>query len=376
MKIVSISFLFNKDMSYQENYLIRQNLLDGHSVVEISDTYTFVDGKITFTPPEDNLLEDGLRLIRLRYKNFFNQFVANKMKSLIGLYETLEETNPDLIIIHDLCGFYVNDLIRYKRNHDSVRLIGVLHCSLVNSGQNFFSLNILHKKIYKRLVNKIFPYLEKTFCIGIDELDMAVSVYGLPKNQLEFLTLGGCILSDSEYETRREKYRKIVNLQGDKLLILVSGKMSKKKRVIELLRAFKKSTLDCKLIIIGKFEEDINSDALQLISEDSRIEFLGWKNANDLQGFMCAADLYCQPGTVSASVQNAICCYCPIMCNTIPTYQEIDKGNFIWANTEEEFKHVFDDMCSGKIDLNVLTERSKECAKEVLDYSVLVKKFY
>ena len=114
-----------------------------------------------------------------------------------------------------------------------------------------------------------------------------------------------------------------------------------------------------------------------LMDVDPRVTYLGWKSGADLQEYLCAAYLYCQPGKVSAIMQNAVCCRCPVMLYPHPDYKEgYDYGNILWEKDEADMSRVFRQLAAGEIDLAALRRGSVRCAEELLDYRTLAARLY
>ena len=94
--------------------------------------------------------------------------------------------------------------------------------------------------------------------------------------------------------------------------------------------------------------------------------------------YLCACDLYCQPGKVSAIMENSVCARCPVMIYPHPDYIN-DYGsyqNMIWVRNEEEIKDVLRRLAAGEVNLAQLTANSDRCAKELLDYRKLAARIY
>ncbi len=195
---------------------------------------------------------------------------------------------------------------------------------------------------------------------------------------MEFYPLGGQIPSDSEYAEKRARRRQELKLAENELLLVHSGKLDTLKRTDDLLKAFAAvPELDAKLAIIGSIPEDRRELLAPLMDADERVIYLGWKSAGELLEYLCACDLYCQPGSQSATMQNAVCCGCPVLSYPHSSYQhDYSYGNFIWAATMEEITARFRDIATGKIDLNALRKASETCARELLDYRKLAARLY
>ena len=110
---------------------------------------------------------------------------------------------------------------------------------------------------------------------------------------------------------------------------------------------------------------------------DPRVTYLGWKSGDDLQEYLCAADLYCQPGKVSAIMQNAVCCRCPVLLYPHSGYvKDYDYGNVLWVKNEDDMIREFQKLAAGETDLAALQRNSERCAKELLDYRALAARLY
>ena len=105
---------------------------------------------------------------------------------------------------------------------------------------------------------------------------------------------------------------------------------------------------------------------------DKRVMYLGWKSGEELQEYLCACDLYCQPGSVSATLQNAVCRSCPVLSYPHEAYtKDLDYGNFLWIRTEADMEEAFRRLAEDPAMLTPLEESSRRCARELLDYRKL-----
>ena len=129
--------------------------------------------------------------------------------------------------------------------------------------------------------------------------------------------------------------------------------------------------------MIGSIPADMEDTLRPLLERDSRVVYLGWKPAEDLLEYLCAADLYCQPGSVSATMQNAICCGCPVLSFPHESYVEtLDCGEFFWVRSQEDMVSVFSGLASAPERLEPMTEGAWRCAREILDYRKLAARLY
>ncbi len=365
--------------SYQENVLPRVNHEDGNEVLIIASTETYADNRtLGYVEPNRYMTEFGVPIIRLPYALIGPMSIRAKLRKYKGLYEEIDKFSPDVIMSHDLCYWSVTDVVDYVKRHKNVRLYADTHTAAYNSGQNWVSLNILHRVLYKHWIQKAVPYVSKYFYIGQGEKLFSSQIYKVPESKMEFYPIGGFPLGDDTYNQYRSLTRKELGLHDGQLLLVHSGKMNGRKKTIDLIKAFQTvKDLDAKLVIFGSVGEDIKYEFDGLVKDDDRIEFLGWKNADELQRILCAGDLYLQPGSVSATMQNAICCRCPILAYPHEAYvNDFDYGQFIWVRDEGDMRQALLKLRDKEYDLSLMSIKSQQCATEILDYRLLASKLY
>lgn len=376
---VGLASCYAPGMAYQDNVLCDQVLADGHHVTYISAPISYHNGVLVDVSPENIVLPNGLHLIRLPYVELGPDIVTKKVRAFRGVYDILEREQPDVIFSHNLQYWSVLDVIRYKKDHPQVKLYADTHSAAYNSGTNWLSLHILHRLYYRYLTQKALPYLERYFYIGEGEREFSARNYNIPEAQMEYYPLGGVLLSDEEYAAARAKRRAELGLAENDRLYIHSGKLQTVKRTDELLSAF--SAVDdphAVLAVIGSIPKEREAVLLPLIEADKRIRYLGWRTGEELQEYLCAADLYCHPGGVSSSVQTAICCRCPMMLS--PSYSEYvthyDYGEVFWVKAKPDMEQVFRVLREAPARLAEMRAAAQRCAAEVLDYRRLAARLY
>lgn len=381
MKIlhVCLGAFYIDGYAYQENILPQKHKEDGHDVFILASCETYINNKkLGYVKPSVYINEHGIQVTRIPYLRVIPLFIAKKLRFYEGVWEYLNRINPDVILSHDLCYCSVLEILRYKKDHPEVKLYADTHTARYNSGKNWLSLKVLHGIIYKYLINRSLPYLEKYLYIGESEKEFNQKVYGVPDSILELFPLGGLLPLENEYHYIRKKRRKELGVCLEDKLYVHSGKLEKLKRTKELLEAFsfvhdEKS----KLVIIGSIPENQKQVLMPLIKADKRIIFLGWKTGDELREYLCACDIYCQPGTVSATLQNAICQYCAIISYPHLHYvKHLDFGNIFWVKSKEDMIECFERINNNPHIIEKMKSRSKKCAKELLDYKKLATRLY
>lgn len=381
MKILHLclSSFFPDGFAYQENILPRINHEDGHEVRILASTETYIDNAhVGYLEPSEYVTEYGVPIKRLPYVKAGPNFVTIKFRKYPHVYEEIAAFAPDVIMSHGLSYWSVLDVIRYKKDHPEVKLYADTHTAAYNSGTNWLSLHVLHRFFYRRLIQKALPYLEKYFYVGEGERQFSIQNYGVPESLMEFYPLGGTLLPEEEYQAVRTRRRAELGLAEDTPLLLHTGKLNALKRTDELLRAFATvPELNARLAVIGSIPEDRKDLLNSLMEADKRVTYLGWRSGEELQEYLCACDLYCQPGSGSATLQNAICRNCPLLLYPHGSYlKDYNWGNVFWVKTEADMAEAFRRLAEDLTVLTPMEECSCRCAQEMLDYRKLAARLY
>ncbi len=379
MKIIHIGLVgpFTENMTYQGNQLSDQNAKDRHNVTFIASCSKFYKGEIVYGLPEDYFMDNGVRLIRLEYIKILNSFISKKIRKVKNLYLLLEEIKPDVIFFHDIGTWEILSVAKYKEYHPSVKLYVDSHADANNSAKNFISKYFLHKLFYRAIFRKSLPSIDKVFYLSFECGEFLKSMYHVPKEKMEFYPLGGIIFSKEERHIKREKIRNSLELNDNQVLFIHSGKMDKYKRTADILKSFSKVKSDkIRLVIIGSMTMDVREAVEPLIEADFRVFFAGWKTADELLEYLCAADVYVQPGGQSATLQNAICCGCSIMIYPYKSHEPYLQGNGYYIVSVEDMMRVFQEIADDPSVLKMMGENSDKIARELLDYKKIAARLY
>ena len=130
------------------------------------------------------------------------------------------------------------------------------------------------------------------------------------------------------------------------------------------------------LIIIGSFPDDVELAVKPIIAADSRIKYIGWADGERIFDYLCAADMYLQPGSQSATMQNAICCGCAVMLYPYKSHKQYLKENGFFVETVEDMVNVFKTIDSNREILKGMSKASYKIAFDLLDYRKLAARLY
>lgn len=374
---VTIASHYTENMTYQDNQLSDQNALDGHIVTVISDCFKFEGSRLIKTPEEDRILSNGVRLIRVEYDSIINPLISSKVRKVSKLYKIIQGIQPDVILFHGVAGYEMLTVAKYKKINPNTKLYIDSHEDFHNSGTFWLSRTLQYRMFNRFIVRKIQNVVDKFLYLSYESKEFLEKMYDLEDDQLEFYPLGGHVVEKDEKKEFSREIRSQHGYTQDDILVLHSGKLSPAKKTKELIIAFKSvPNPRLKLIIVGSIPTENSHTLTELIQSDKRINFAGWKQSSELVKYLCAADLYFQPGTQSATMQNAICCGAPVALAPYPSHEPYLKGNGFYAETVEDYIGIFEKVSKNPDILRKMSENSYKIARSLLDYRILAKRLY
>lgn len=373
-----LSCFYIDNWAYQENILPRQNKKDGHEVLIITSTETYLNpSELGYVTPGHYKNEDGIEIFRIPYNIFIPHFIARKIRSYPKVYEMISAFKPDVILFHGACAYELLTVAKYKKEHPSVKFYVDSHEDYFNSARSTISKEILHRRFYGPILRKVLPYVDKILCVSLGAIEFLNSLYDIPKDKMEFFPLGGDIIPESDRQKKREKIRRENGIEDSVKVFVHSGKMKARKRTVELLDAFSSiPSRGCRLYLIGDISDEIREEVEKIIKKDDRIFYLGWKDNDELVDYLCASDLYLQPGSQSATMQNALCCGCPVMLFPYKSHIPYLKNNGFFVRTKEDMKNVFAKISEYPSCLESMPRESYKVSRELLDYKKLAMRLY
>lgn len=353
----------------------RQNFLDGHTVKIVASTEIFKDGKLSYTSEGKYINEDGIEVKRVPYRKFLPFFIMKKLRFYKGVYGILEKFKPDVLFFHGTAAGELLTVVRYMKKHKNVKLYIDSHEEFYNTARTKIS-KFVYKYIHGIFFKKALPYTCKVFYLGPESKEYLEEMYHVKKNKLEWYPLGGIVFDDETYLKKRNTIRQELGISDDEILFVHSGKMDKSKKTIELLKAFSDiRDMKFRLIIIGIFVDSVEAEAETFIKADERISYIGWKKGDELMDYLCAGDVYLQPGTPSATLQTAVCCRCGIVFFPYLGYSYLKQCGFCVKNYEDIRKALTEISEEPEI-VEKMKRQSENIGKEVLDYKKLAERIY
>ena len=161
-------------------------------------------------------------------------------------------------------------------------------------------------------------------------------------------------------------------IADDQVLLVQTGKMGRRKKVLESLDAFTKTEgAHLRFVLAGILDDEVRDDAMKRIEADERISFAGWKTSEQLKDLLCAADVYVQPGTQSATMQMSLCARCPVVLDDVLSHRPFVDGNGWLVRDAVGLESVFAQIRDQPDLLDRMSDRSYQIAQRLLDYRSL-----
>jgi len=379
MKVVHccLSCFYIDNFTYQENMLVREHVKLGHDVLVLASTETFgTNNELSYIEPSEYMGSDGAKVIRLPYMNFLPHAIMKKLRMYLNVYKILDSFNPDIIMFHGLCAWELTTIAKYTRNNRNVKLYVDSHEDFHNSAKGLISYYFLHKLYYNLIIKYSKKYIQNFLYITLETKLFCKKMYNLSDDELEFYPLGGHVLNDDDYFRLREETRKSLHISLNSIVFLQTGKFDHLKKLIETIKSFSLTNRsDFKYIIAGFVPEELLPELTRLMKLDPRIEYKGWINSYQLQGLLCATDVYVQPGPhQSATMQMSLCARCAVILHDFPSHSYIFNNNGWLIKEQNEVDNVFLSIENNSGQLEEMSKKSYDFAKEWLDYSKLAKR--
>lgn len=373
-----LSNFYVDGFSYQENELVQQHVQDGHEVEVIASTEIIrPDGTLGHVTPQRYLGTDGAMVERLPYRRLAPRALMAKLRMHPDVYRRIAAFRPDAILFHCACGWEIRTAARYVRDNPHVKLYIDSHEDFVNSARSWASKWLLHYAYYRPILLSSLDAVRKVLPVSISCLEFLRDFYGVPPEQLEFFPLGGVVPEDDAYFEARGRVRAELGFTDTDIMVVQSGKIDATKKLVEALEAFA-DVPDSRLrfVVPGLIQPDVAARVQELVNADPRIRLLGWKTADELRAILSAADVYCQPGTQSATMQMAVSNRCAIILDDIASHQPYLDGNGWLVGRERSLHDAFRALSENSTALPAMQAQSHALALRMLDYRQLAKRIY
>jgi glycosyltransferase involved in cell wall biosynthesis len=356
--------------------LVRQHVDMKHDVLVLASTETYnSEYKLDYTEACEYMGSDGAKVIRLPYQSFLPHSINVKFRSYPRVYRILNEFSPDVIMCHGPCFYELLTIARYVKHNPGVKFYVDSHEDKYNSARSYLSKLLLYSFFYVPIIKFSKIYIDKFFYLSYECKSFCQDIYGLKESDLEFFPLGGIVFDDEDYSTRRTSMRSSLDIDESNVLFFQSGKFDTKKKILQSLRAFMKNKSPlARFVIAGGFDDELKSSAMDLINSDSRIQYIGWANPEMLQNLLCAADVYVQPGSQSATLQMSICARCAVIVDDVPSHRFIIADNGVFVRDQLDLESAYNRLIESPRLIYEMSRQSHNYASANLDYRKLAER--
>lgn len=380
MKIVSLVLHgdFTDGMAYQENCLPNyQKKVWNAEVVIVAGQYKLEMGtnKSVIEPIGESICENGIRLLRIHSTK---NKLARKFAYYPTLLKTLENEKPDYIFAHLVQSISLPALKKYKKKHPEVKIFADSHADYINSAHNWISKNILHKIIWKNVLNFSLDSIEMVYGVLPARVDFLKQVYKLPENKVQLLLMGAeddKIHAELAAEYRMQIRKKLAIAESD-FVIITGGKIDPKKNIKILTDVLSVLNLEkIKLIIFGKANEEMK-EYIETIQEEAYVRYVGWLSSEEMYKYFHASDLAVFPGTHSVIWEQAVGTGLPGIYRRWEGIEHIDRGGnieFINGESEEELRTIIQKISCNSEKYAEMKEKAEAVKSDFLYSNIALK---
>lgn len=379
MKIVHIapSAPYNDYWGYQDNLLPKYQRKLGHEVTMITTNTMHKDGKIVETDCGDYVLNDGVRVIRLKRKQYSNQIYTN-LNSRLEVFPYLEQIRPDFIFFHGIVSTSIYDVIQYiKRVNNKCVVVQDNHLDY-NIGRRCITWkDWVIRAFYRHINRKSIPYVQKVYGVTPWRKQYAEDYFSISPSKTDVLIMGADDEKiDFSHRTEiRNQIRTTNGVLNKEFLIVTGGKIDQKKNVVELMKACA-GMKETKLLIFGEIHGDVKNEFDELIRSCSNLIFVGWLPSDKVYDYFFAADLVCFPGQHSVLWEQACACKVPCLFEKWEGMEHVNNGG-----NSDFIDNISVDLLHDKIRSLVFTDQygrmlgvANSPATDIYLYSEIAKK--
>lgn len=369
MRILHVIFAgrFTEKLSYQENLLPRYHATDGHEVIILTTCYmSDINNKPLYTPPIDEKMSDGIRLVRMDFSKIINKFITRKIRKVNGTLQFITLLKPDIIFFHGTQSIELLNIARYAKRNREVKIFVDNHADYINSARNWISKYLGHKIIWKYCAKNIEPFVVRFYGVLPLRCDFLREVYKISNDKIELLEMGADsdrILFSQKMQIR-QKIRTELMISENDFVLITGGIINENKKIHLLIQAVNElELLNVKLIIFGSLDTQMRT-TIENLSKSKYIRNIGWIDSAKIYDYFMASDLAVFPGTHSVLWEQSVGTGLPGVFKFWEGMDHLDLGGnckYLYSDSITEIKNVLREIISDKIEF----EKMKEVAEEI-----------
>lgn len=306
-KVLHITGYFDERMVYQENLLpLGEKFHGAKPYIVTSDVLPFSKDVLK----KGVSYVDGIPVIRI--KTLFH--IQPKLPFFLIAYKLIKRLKPDVIFVHGIGPILLQVLLYSLFSNFRI----VFDCHSEPSKHNKKFIGILYHRFFRYLMLFFNRKIDFFYGVAPECCQFIEEVYKPNKEKIKLLPLPGKYLKRPKVNERKQ-LAKSLNLPLDKILVLHTGKLPGLKETLSVLKVFQRADIIERfhLIIAGSIDDLFYRENKEII-EVEHVTNLGWLDTNELRKIMIISDILLQPGSLSNSFIDAMCCGLPLALKDTP----------------------------------------------------------
>ena len=387
MRIVHVIGYFMPELGYQEYYLARKHVEQGH------DTYVICSDLVWPFPNAAEIMRqagakptrkyepgfyniDGIKVYRLKHFFEYNDFVLVR-----GVGKLLQKIKPEVVFSHESRqGMTVIPALCKKK---------LKYRYIVD--QHDFCHNIPNYPTYKRIlrwadynlfrkhvVNLNLKKADKLIAVTEETKNFLIEKHRIRGDKINLIPLGvDTDLWKFNLKKGRE-LRKKYKIRNNEILLIFSGTIFKRKRLELLIEALKEThNKNLRLVVVGDgdkaYIKDLKNNAYRA-GLNNKIVFVGFIPRKELLDYFSAADIGIWPGNNSVAIVEAMACGLPIIMVDLQLGYLVKNNGFKFKeNDKKGLINILNKI--EKYSLKELGTNSYKQAMENYSYDAIARKF-
>jgi glycosyltransferase involved in cell wall biosynthesis len=320
MKIVHVIDYFYPQLGYQETFLAKTEVKQGHDVYVLTSNLfgeeIYQANQNILKHKKKNvgfLLEREIKTIRLSAIPI--PLVNNLF--LIGLEDVLTYIKPNIIICHGIASLNSIRLAKLKKHLINVKIIFDDHMTYHNTRGGIY--NLIYYLFKKLAMPSILDSSDQMVAVTYETKDFMKYMYGIPEKKIEIIPLGVDTKLFRRDPIARMQVRSKYNIQKHDVVFIYVGKVIPIKGVhlfIEAALKIMKDFQSVKIMVVGgsfKRHDDLLKKRINSSTFKNNFTFIPVVPNEELYRYYSAADVGVWPFQCSITMKEALSCCVPII---------------------------------------------------------------
>ena len=291
MRIVhlALSGPFTEGFTYHENLLPLFQCRLGHNVSIIARSQQYCGAKIVSTDVFSKKIEDGtIDLYRVEIKQKrINSFTNPRKKDVFNI---LDSIRPDVIWTHSLMNSSLKLCVEYKKQHQNIIICADNHIDFGNYKKSLLRyVNLLHFKLRNLFLRK---KVDLFYGVTPGRVDFMKKYLGAPSDtKLTIMGADETKICFKQKNDIRRSFRHKYQIPDDAFVFVTGGKLTKDKKIIELINCFLSSaSKNTYLVIFGSLSDDLFDDFKNISTKSNKVIFVGWADEKQIYDILLSSD--------------------------------------------------------------------------------------